>query len=145
MQIRDLIDKARTATGANYTEIAQRLGRSKQLVSNWRSGAKVPEDDDVMALARMAGERPDSWLAIAQAARSHGAARSRWEAIAKQLGAAAVVVLAVALPYPAKATVAPKLNAGDFVHYAQWLRRLAAWIGTMGRRLGGCHASPVLA
>lgn len=108
MRIRDLIDKARDETGANYTEIAARLNRSKQLVSNWRSGAKVPEDADIIALARMAKDRPEPWLATAQAARTHGEARDRWEAIAKHLGAAAAVVLAVALPWPVQAAITPQ-------------------------------------
>ena len=91
--IADLIDAAKARTGANYTELGTRLDRSKQLITNWRSGAKVPTDGDVMALARMAGQDVDKWLAIAQAARTEGEAKTRWEQIARKLGAAAAMVL----------------------------------------------------
>lgn len=91
--IADLIDAAKARTGANYTELGTRLDRSKQLITNWRSGAKVPTDGDVMALARMAGQDVDKWLAIAQAARTEGEAKTRWEKIARKLGAAAAMVL----------------------------------------------------
>ena len=132
MHIRDLIDKARDETGSNYTEIATRLGRSKQLISNWRSGAKVPEDGDILTLARMARERPEPWLATAQAARTTGEARSRWEAIAKQLGAAAVVVLAVALPMvdgvEAKACNIKGLQAVYYVKFRRWIAEKLAQI-----------------
>ena len=99
--IADLIEAARARTGANYTEIAERLDRSKQLVTNWRKGDKVPADGDVMALARMAGQDADKWLAIAQAARTEGEAKARWEHIAQRLGnAAAVALCAIAFSFP---------------------------------------------
>lgn len=91
--IGDLIDKARAKTGLNFSQISERLDRSKQLVNNWRSGERIPGDGDVIALARMAGEDMDHWLAVAQAARSDGEAKARWESIAKRLGAAAAMVL----------------------------------------------------
>src|SRR5690606_30683627 len=88
------------------TDIGERLDRSKQLITNWRSGKKVPTDGDVMALARMAGENADKWLAIAQAARTEGDAKARWQAIARRLSATAAL-LAVgflgALPAPVHA------------------------------------------
>lgn len=103
-----LIDKARLKSGLNYTEIGTRLDRSKQLVTNWRKGAKVPGDGDVMALSRMAGEDPDKWLAIAQAARSEGEARARWNNIAKKLAAttamAALCAIGLSMPLIAKAS-----------------------------------------
>lgn len=101
--ISDLIDAARSRTGANYTDISDRLDRSKQLITNWRSGKKVPTDGDVLALARMAGENADKWLAIAQAARVDGEARKRWEGIARRLAATATL-LAVAVLGAAQVT-----------------------------------------
>ena len=95
--IADLIDAAKARTGANYSDIGERLERSKQLITNWRSGAKVPTDGDVMALARMAAENADKWLAIAQAAQTEGEARSRWEQIAKRLATTAAAVAGIVL------------------------------------------------
>jgi len=92
--IADLIEAAKARTGANYTELGERLDRSKQLITNWRSGAKVPTDNDVIALARMAGENADKWLAVAQAARVEGEARARWEGIARRLAATATLLAA---------------------------------------------------
>lgn len=96
--IADLIEAAKLRTGASYTEIGDRLDRSKQLVTNWKSGNKVPTDGDVMALARMAGEDMDKWLAIAQAARSEGDAKTRWQQIAKRLAATATLLAVVVFP-----------------------------------------------
>ena len=98
--IADLIDAARARTGANYTDISERLDRSKQLITNWRSGNKVPTDGDVLALARMAGEDADKWLAIAQAARVEGEAKTRWESIAKRLAATATLLAVAVLGAP---------------------------------------------
>lgn len=91
--IAELIELARSTSGANQAEIASRLGRSRQTITNWKSGERVPEDDAVIALARLAGEDPDGWLAIAQAARTEGTPRKHWEAIARRLGIAASVAL----------------------------------------------------
>lgn len=140
--IAELIDAARARTGANYTEIAERLERSKQLVTNWRKGDKVPGDGDVMALARMAGEDADRWLAIAQAARVDGEARVRWQAIARRLAATAAL-LAVgflgAAPAPSQAAHGHE-DAGGTRHYAKWpmwVRLLWLWLGTRFARPTG--------
>lgn len=92
-RIADLIDQAKVNAGINYSGVAERLNRSRQTVSNWRHGERVPEDEEIIALARMAGQDPDPWLAVAQAARSTGPAQARWEAIAKRLGVAAAIAL----------------------------------------------------
>lgn len=114
--IADLIDAAKARTGANYTDIGERLDRSKQLITNWRSGVKVPTDGDVMALARMAGEDVDKWLAIAQAARTEGEAKARWQSIARRLAATATL-LAVAfvggLPQPVQAAYGHAAEVGE--------------------------------
>lgn len=117
--IADLIDAAKARTGSTYTEIGERLDRSKQLISNWRSGEKVPTDGDVMALARMAGQDMDRWLAVAQAARSEGEAKTRWQQIAKRLATTTALVLCAiglsgALPGKAyAASVSPDSSARE--------------------------------
>lgn len=117
-----LIDKARLKSGSNYSQIGERLKRSRQTISNWRSGERVPEDDEVIALAHMAGEDADGWLAVAQAARTDGAAKRHWEAIAKRLGVAATVLLVLggltALPEPTQALAF--VFAMPNVHYAKF-------------------------
>ena len=112
--IAELIEAARTRTGLTYTEISERLDRSKQLITNWKSGKKVPTDGDVLALARMAGENADKWLAIAQAARTEGEAKSHWEAIAKRLGAVAALLLVAALPHTEKTMQIQQASAPDY-------------------------------
>lgn len=106
--IADLIDRARQNSGVNQAEIAARLHRSRQTVTNWKSGERVPEDDEVIALAKMADEDPDGWLAVAQAARTDGIPRKHWQAIARRLGVAAAVALcAVVVPYLIDFTAEP--------------------------------------
>ncbi|AMJ56646.1 MULTISPECIES: DUF3693 domain-containing protein [Stenotrophomonas] len=115
--IADLIEAARKRTGATYTDISERLDRSKQLITNWKSGKKVPTDGDVLALARMAGENADKWLAIAQAARTEGEARTRWELIAQKLGAVAMaLVIGVGLASPAHVQAAEPGNSTHGVY-----------------------------
>lgn len=92
-QIADLIDRARQHSGVNQAEIAARLNRSRQTVTNWKSGERVPEDEEVIALAKLAGDDPDGWLAVAQAARTNGIPRRHWQAIARRLGIAATFAL----------------------------------------------------
>ena len=119
--IADLIEAARKRTGATYTDISERLDRSKQLITNWKSGKKVPTDGDVLALARMAGENADKWLAIAQAARTEGEARTRWEQIAQKLGAVAMaLVVGVGLASPAHVQAAEAgVSSAPYIHYAK--------------------------
>ncbi|WP_454260321.1 hypothetical protein [Pseudoxanthomonas mexicana] len=146
--IADLIDAAKARTGANYTELGTRLDRSKQLITNWRSGAKVPTDGDVMALARMAGQDVDKWLAIAQAARTEGEAKTRWEQIARKLGAAAAMVLCAlgfSLPMAGNARAtknADPMASGDVQGNAYYVNTSKDGVQLSHGRLSGCRTSP---
>ena len=92
-----LIDKAREHSGIpSDNQIAERFGITRQVVSQWRSGKSVPSDERILALSRMAGAAPGPFLVAAAAARSHGEAARAWSALARQLGAAAVVTLMLA-------------------------------------------------
>lgn len=120
--IAELIERARRKSGANQSQIGTRLNRSRQTVTNWKSGERVPDDSEVIALARMAGEDPEAWLAVAQAARTEGTARKHWESIAKRLGIAASVVLAMGgltalLPADQALAFMPLLGT---MHYAKF-------------------------
>lgn len=122
----------------------QSLGVSHGAAVHWKAGRNA-DADVIERMARDLGENAGALVAQAMAEQTKGEAARTWARIAKQLGAAAALVLAVALPWRVNDADGVKLNDGRDVHYAQWLRRLAAWFATMGRRIGGFNASPVLA
>lgn len=99
--IADLLDEARRASGlASDNALAQRLGTTRQVVSQWRHGDSYPGEEKITALAHMARADAGEWLVRVQTARSDGNARRHWEDVAKRLGiAAAVALCAIALPY----------------------------------------------
>lgn len=109
MNIANLIDRARTKRGiTSDMALAEHFGLNRQSVSKWRKGDAYPSQDHITELAEMAGENPIQWLVAIQAEREKGKAGKAWSLLAKQLGAAAALVLAVALPYDAKAATAPQ-------------------------------------
>jgi len=100
------MDKVRARGFDTDMAIAARLGRSRQVVSQWRSGGKFPEDDTVIELAKLAGEKAGPWLVLVQSERSSGQAGKEWAEIARKMGAAAALVLlvgAASMPLPAAA------------------------------------------
>lgn len=113
-----LMDKARQKRGIpSDNALAGALGRSRQVVSQWRSGDAYPDEELIVALAEMAGDNPAEWLVAVKAVRSDGKAGKVWAALAKRLGAAAAVVLCAigfALPVVGKAheIKASAFNAG---------------------------------
>lgn len=124
--IANLLDRARKHSGiGSDSALAERLGRSRQALSHWRVGYKVPEDDQVMALARLAGEDQGPWLLLAQAARTTGAAHEAWVALARRLGAAASITLmlfAVSLPSPARSRSALSIAEPEQAHALHIMR-----------------------
>lgn len=89
-----LMDKARARRGIpTDMALGERLGRSRQVVSQWRSGDKYPDEDVIVQLAELAGDDPAQWLIAIKAVRTEGPAGKVWTALAKRLGAATVVML----------------------------------------------------
>lgn len=82
-QVAELLDAARNVAGiATDMALAERLSKSRQLVSQWRLGERVPEDDDVLRLCKLAGVDPGEWLIRMAALRSHGPAARIWRDLA---------------------------------------------------------------
>lgn len=142
--LNELLDKARETCGASSDmALAARLDKSRALVSAWRKGEKLVQDDDVARLAELAKVDPGSWLVAIRAEQSTGVAHRYWVNLARQLGVAATVAAVTLIGFPAPADAA-SLNAGQTMHYAN-LRKLARklldrWV------LGNRHGStPVLA
>ena len=87
-----LLDKARVMRSIpSDMALAARLDKTRSLVSAWRRGDKLIQDDDVARLAELANESPEAWLVAIRADQATGAARKHWAHLAQQLGIAAAV------------------------------------------------------
>lgn len=94
MIIATLMDKARTRAGiATDMALAERLNRSRAVVSEWRAGKSYPDEDLIITLAKIAGDDPRQWLVAVRAVRADGPAKRYWEDISKAIGAATLAVL----------------------------------------------------
>ncbi|WJI17481.1 helix-turn-helix domain-containing protein [Pseudoxanthomonas winnipegensis] len=98
MLVATLMDKARQRRGIpTDMALGERLGRSRQVVSQWRSGDKFPDEEVIVQLADLAGDDPGEWLLAIKAVRSEGAAGRAWAALAKRLGASAALLIVMVL------------------------------------------------
>lgn len=127
-----LMDKARQRRGIpTDMALAERLGRSRALVSEWRAGKGYPDEDLIIALAEMAGDDPGEWLVAVKAIRTDGRAGKVWAELAKRIGAAAVMlVVTVGAALPARAEMNEKAFqiTPHAMHYAKLAHALAwAW------------------
>lgn len=134
-----LLDKARaTRSIPSDLALAERLGISRQAVSNWRHGDKFPDEETIAQLALLAGDDPAQWLVAIKAVRTDGVAGKAWAALAKRLGAAAAVVLVAALPYTGIAKpVAKAVQAGPdcaLCEILYWGRCFRSWLAHLLRR-----------
>ena len=76
-----LIDKARQRSGIDSdSALAAHFGIHRQAVSKWRTEDAYPDEDNIAAMAEMAGEDPAQWLVAVKAVRSSGPAGKAWAA-----------------------------------------------------------------
>lgn len=123
--VNKLLDKARDACSARSdAALADHLQVSRQLVSQWRKGANPLSDDRIAQIARVAEEDGGAWLLLIHAEQASGQAKKDWATLARRLGAAAVVVLAVALPLVSQATTKPEQGQAIYIMRSvrRWLR-----------------------
>lgn len=89
-----LMDKARARRGiTSDNALGIALGRSRQVVSQWRAGDAYPDEELIVALAEMAGDDAAEWLVAVKAVRGEGKAGKVWAALAKRLATTAALVL----------------------------------------------------
>ena len=94
-----LLDKARTRRGIpTDMALAERLARSRAVVSEWRAGKSYPDEDLIVHLAEMAGDDPGEWLLAVRAVRADGPAKKAWEKVMKRLAATAALLLILIVP-----------------------------------------------
>ncbi|MGY8590819.1 helix-turn-helix domain-containing protein [Paracidovorax citrulli] len=73
-ELNSLIDKAAEVAGSDY-KLAQTLGVSRQIVSNWRHGHKTATPEDQALLAGIAGLDPVATMARAMVWKHEGTAK----------------------------------------------------------------------
>ncbi|WP_176140740.1 DUF3693 domain-containing protein [Pseudoxanthomonas indica] len=112
-----LLDKARARRGIpTDMALAERLGRSRAVVSEWRAGKSYPDEDLIVALAELAGDDPGEWLLAIKAIRTEGKAGKVWASLAKRLATASAVLLCaigLAVGTPAQAAPVRSTSATD--------------------------------
>lgn len=98
--INNLLDKAREHCSLpSDGALAERLGVSRQLVSQWRKGHNPLADERIAQVARAAGEDAGVWLVRIRAEQTTGDAAKAWAKLARQLGTAATVAAVGLLAY----------------------------------------------
>lgn len=91
-----LLDNYKKTTGTRSdSAIADEFDVTRQTVSQWRNGSAYPQEETIVALAEGAKQDTGGWLNAIRAERCTGPAALAYRTIARSLGIAAVVCLAV--------------------------------------------------
>lgn len=84
----------------NDALIAVKCGVTQATVSRWRSGDRIPEDEEVMELAETLGEDPYEMLAVARYHKAKNEeTKTAWEGIVRKIGGL-TVILCLLLSHP---------------------------------------------
>jgi len=97
--VNKLLDKARVACSLpSDVALAEKIGVSRQLVSQWRKGANPLSDERIAQIAHLANEDGGRWLITIHAERASGAAAKDWQSLLRRFGAAAALGVVVLMP-----------------------------------------------
>ena len=93
------LDEALTKGAAeNDSDIGRKIGATRSAVSSWRSGRRVPDDDQAVKLAELLGKDPGELLAECGAARAKTPeTRRAWERIAARMAASGITACVLAM------------------------------------------------
>lgn len=115
IRLLDKFKETRSLPSDNAAAIA--LGIHRATVSGWRQRGTQAEPHVIAHMAKAVAEDAGGWLALVESERARtDADRKAWAAVAKQLGAAAVLAIVALLPGFAKASTGSNLNG--FTPYA---------------------------
>lgn len=118
-----LFERWKVAKGIDSNRAAMRaLGLSATANIHWKAGRNA-DADVIERMANDLGENAGELIAKAMAEQARGEAARTWERIAKQLGAAAVVVLAVAHSVSVAVMGKALINQGLTVYIMSSVRR----------------------
>ena len=122
MDVNKLLDKAKIVRSISTdADLAKALGVSKQALSGWRNGARLPDPVACAALAGLTGEPLARVLGIVGEARAISREeKAVWHKLAASV--AAVILLAVAIPLPARDARGPQeqTQAQGAHHFAEF-------------------------
>lgn len=113
--ISEYIDTCRDLTRATSdSNLAMKIGVSRQLVAQWRKGRALPSDDLMVTLAKRAKLDPDEALILLNLWRSHGDAKARYARMLKKFSA--IITLVLFLSSPLASTDANALSYNEFLN-----------------------------
>lgn len=84
LRIRELVDKAAMHCDGSYNKLAERMGVTPQLVSNWRTGVKTPSPEAQAEIAVLGHVNPMVTALMAMIEKSDGNRRSRLQQAYRQ-------------------------------------------------------------
>ena len=147
----ELLDQAvQKCDPSNDAALAARLGVSRSAVSLWRKGEGIREKYLTQLIALVGADPEVAVMVLREQATTH-AERAVWGALARKLGAAAVVSVAALLPMGnvSATNIAETTQVSSDMHYAKWRRWLRATARGLHRFLSrfpsdGFDATPAL-
>lgn len=124
------IDEARRVGGVpSDGKLALSLGMARVSVNHWRQGKAWPSDENMIALARVAGISPAVALvdlAIWRAKKDE--VSSVWKRLAEVAATLALpAMIVLSLVSSAEPAAAAELGGGHSVYYGKW-RRFRGWV-----------------
>lgn len=130
--VNQLLDQARI--GANLPSdnaLAQRMGVTRAVVSNWRQARNPIPDERVAQICAMAKLDGPLWIAMIHAERAQTQTeRALWRLMLDRISAAAAVVALVALSLPslgnAKTAQNEAVSAGLLAHSVYYVKKGSA-------------------
>lgn len=140
MDVNALLDACKQAINATKdSELAAALGVSKQALSSYRNGHRLPDPVQCATIAGLSGIPLARVLGIVGEARAISREeKAVWRKLAATAALLAVVFLGAA-PAPSQAAHGHD-DAGGTMHYAKWpmwVRLLWLWLGTRFARPSG--------
>ncbi|WP_169380610.1 helix-turn-helix domain-containing protein [Thermomonas fusca] len=97
--VNKMLDTVRESCSLNSDgALAEALGVSRQLVSQWRKGANPLSDERIAQIAKLGKLDAGAWTVLVNAEQARGEAKKSWASIIKRLGIASLLGLLVTFP-----------------------------------------------
>lgn len=135
--VNQLLDQARVGTNLpSDNALAQRMGVTRAVVSNWRQARNPIPDERIAQLCAMAKLDGPAWTARIHAERAASPAeRAMWKSMLDRLSAVAAVLALVVFAAPgaarAKAIDSQGFSGSDQAHSVYYVQIILAWLARL--------------